>query len=254
LHLSAERPGELTAAERNIVARSIQTFQLGESGQGRHILRVAREHSLKSGDEHYAEAMRLFIREEQRHGEYLGAFLDAERIPRIRKQWTNGVFYGLRHLVGLELTISILLTAELIAMVYYAALSKATNSATLKMICKRILKDEAAHILFQTGRLALMRNGRAWWKVRLVVLLEQWFFRGTCIAVWWTHYKVYQAAGIARRDFMRRAARELGRAHRLMDPRRIVAPGEADRPGQVRPARELPGPKTGNAGFLSRAN
>jgi hypothetical protein len=244
----------LTAEERKAVAASVQTFQLGESGQGRHILRVAREYALQSGDERYAEAMQLFIREEQRHGEYLGSFLDAEGIPRIEKQWTNWVFYWLRHLVGLELTITILLTAELIAMVYYAALREATASAALKSICDRILKDEAAHIRFQTDRLALLRSGRAWWKVRLLALLERCFFRGTCVAVWWTHCKVFKAAGIAHREFIFRATRELRRAQRLMDPRSIVAPGEDVRREQVHATPELPAVKTGNAGFLSRAN
>jgi hypothetical protein len=253
LQVPADRPVELTEAERQSVAASIQTFQLGESGQGRHLLRVAREYAAKAGDDDYVEAMRLFIREEQRHGEYLGAFLEAEGIPRIGKQWTNGVFYWLRHLLGLELTISILLTAELIAMVYYAALRQATNSSTLRAICERIVKDEAAHIVFQTDRLALLRTGRAGWFVWFTQFVERCFFHGTSVAVWWTHGSVFRTAGIGPREFHRRATCELRKAHRLMNPCRIIVAQVPVRE-QVRMAGVVPASKTGNAGFLSEAN
>src|SRR5262245_42985978 len=78
---------ELTADEAKCIAASVQAFQLGESGQGRHIVRVAGDYARRSNDRDYLDAMRLFVREEQRHGEYLGQFLDAEGIPRIEKQW-----------------------------------------------------------------------------------------------------------------------------------------------------------------------
>ncbi len=82
----------LTEAERATVAKSIQQFQLGESGQGRHLIRVAGDYAARSGDQDYVEAVKLFIKEEQRHAAYLGRFLDVAGIQQIRREWSNGFF------------------------------------------------------------------------------------------------------------------------------------------------------------------
>jgi len=58
---------QLTQAERSAIAKSLQAFQLGESGEGRHLIRVATEYAARTGDEEYVTALRLFIAEEQRH-------------------------------------------------------------------------------------------------------------------------------------------------------------------------------------------
>ena len=58
-------------------------------------------------------------------------------------------FRRLRHTVGLRLSLTILLSAELIAVPYYTALMRATDDAILQTICKQILLDEAMHIRFQ---------------------------------------------------------------------------------------------------------
>ncbi|HEY2252583.1 MAG TPA: hypothetical protein VGH74_16030, partial [Planctomycetaceae bacterium] len=45
-----EAGADLTEAERNDVAHSIQVFQLGETGEGRHITRAAGAYAARSGD------------------------------------------------------------------------------------------------------------------------------------------------------------------------------------------------------------
>ena len=47
--------------------------------------------------------------------------------------------------MGCELSITVLITAEIIALVYYGALQRCTASGVLEAICARILDEEAAH-------------------------------------------------------------------------------------------------------------
>ncbi|MGH7130122.1 MAG: hypothetical protein ACREIV_16240, partial [Planctomycetaceae bacterium] len=136
----------ITESEQLAVARSVQVFQRGESGEGRHLLNCATRHAEETGDQDYIEAARLFIREEQRHAAELGRFLDEAGIPRIGGTWTDGVFRWVRHRAGLELTIAVLVTAEIIAKLFYAALRDATGCPALRRLCRQILRDEVAHV------------------------------------------------------------------------------------------------------------
>ncbi len=209
-------PRRLSATERQAVLRSIQIFQLGESGGGSRLLRAAESDCRRTGDRHYVKALRLFIREEQHHAELLAHFLRREETELIARQWTNGVFRRCRNLIGLELMLEVLLTAELMARVYYAALSRATDDAVLRAICARILRDERWHVRFQCDRLAHMRAKRRRSLGLLTGAAKRIGFRAVCVAVWLNHSRVFRAAGIGPRAFWRRTGRELDLARRLI--------------------------------------
>lgn len=208
----------LSDCEKQLVASSIRTFQLGESGSGNHILRAADRYALQSGDTQYPNALRLFLGEEHRHAAHLGRLLDAAGIPRLKRQWSDSAFRSLRHFGGLESAICILLTAELIAMIYYAALRNATQCPLLRGLCRQILRDEVAHIRFQTERLALLRRGRCRVAIRCVVFLQVLLFAATCAAFWIDHRKVLRAGGFSLKRFTRRARHEMQSARGRVDP------------------------------------
>ena len=199
---------DLTAAERNAVAHSLQVFQLGETGEGGHIMATAGKYAVQSGDIHYPAALRMFIEEEHRHAALLGQALDLAEIPCLSKQWSDGIFRRLRHFGGLELAICVLLTAELIAKIYYAALHAATGSTVLRRICEQILRDEAMHVKFQSERLWILRRGRAGWAHRTAVALQGLLFFATCVVFWISHRRVLIAGGFTLRRFARRARNE----------------------------------------------
>jgi hypothetical protein len=197
-----------TIDERNAVARSIQIFQLGETGQGRHITRAAQEYAKRTGDIHYPAALALFIEEEHRHAALLGRVLDAAAVPRIHRQWSAGIFRKLRHVAGLELAICVLLTAELVAMIYYSALRRATRSVVLRRVCKQILRDEVMHLKFQSERLAILRARRSRWARQMVVGAQWMLFVVTCGVFYCAHRRVLKAGGFSVRCFARRARHE----------------------------------------------
>jgi hypothetical protein len=203
-----ERGAELSATERTAIAASVQGFQVGESSEGRHLLRRAQEYAARTGDHHYVEAIRLFIAEEQRHARDLGRFLTAAGVPLLARTWPDTVFRWLRHRAGLELSIRVLITAEVIAKVYYAALREATGSAVLRRLCDQILRDEVEHVRFQAERLAILQARRARWKARWVHGWQQFLFAGTCLVVWWKHGAAMRAGGFGFTRFWRAAWRE----------------------------------------------
>src|SRR6516165_5376567 len=114
-----DRGALLSAEEKAAVAGSLQEFQLGESSEGRHLLESATVYSVGEHDPLYRDVMKLFIGEEQRHARELGRFLTLAGIPLIRRSWPDTAFRWLRHRAGLEISITVLLTAEIISKVYY---------------------------------------------------------------------------------------------------------------------------------------
>ena len=223
----------LTSAERAAVIRSIQVFQLGESGEGKHFLRVAERYAKRHGDHDYLTAVRMFLAEEHRHAGELGRVLDLAGEPRLRKEWTDHVFRWLRHRAGLELMIVVLLTGEVMAQVYYAALRQATRSPVLVRLCEQILADEAAHVRFQSERLALLRGRCSRIGLVLRAVCERILFGAACCVVWRGHRGVFRAADYSFRRFWRRAHAVFRCSRRLRDPGRYFQPGERSEPVRV---------------------
>jgi len=200
-------PHALNVEETRAAARSIQQFQLGEYARGRGLRRRAAAHPVLGADAWFLPALDLFIAEEQEHSRLLGMFLDRERIPRLARDWVDGVFRRLRKLAGLDACVSVLVTAEVLAVPFYEALRDATRSRLLRAICARILRDEAAHLKYQALNLGLIRCrlGRA--NRALRSLCHRALFDGTALMVWRQHRPVFRAAGWEFSRFWRTAHR-----------------------------------------------
>jgi hypothetical protein len=227
LDIPWEQGVTLSEAERVAVAASLQDFQLGESSDGLNLLRVAADYAERSGDSRYPEAIWLFIGEEQRHARELGRFLQLAGIPPLRRSWTDTLFRWLRRLSGLELFLTVLVTAEMIGKVYYKAVRRATASVVLRRLCDQLLRDEIKHIRFHVERLALLQQGRRPWRVWLARTRHRLLFGGTCLVVWWRHRRAFQAGGYGFRKFWEEAWREINAALQPIDPRDLVLiPGE----------------------------
>jgi hypothetical protein len=214
-----DRAREITAAECKQIRTSIQEFQLGEQSEGRNLNHAAHTYATKSGDWAYLAAMKLLIREEQRHAALLGKFMDSVGLPRVRSNWVDSAFRKLRRLAGLEMSICVLLTAEVIAQVYYHALFDATRSHTLRVMCQRILEDEEQHVRFQSERLAILRQRRSQLSANTAVVLQRLLFAGTSLIVWRGHRRVFCAAGLTFWNFWVACQRKMDVAVALMNPR-----------------------------------
>jgi hypothetical protein len=206
----------LSERQRRVLLPSLQDFQLGESSEGKHGRARAAAYADRIGDPHYAEAIRLFFAEENRHAAYLGRYLALQGADLIGRSWTDFVFRRVRRLMGLELLLTVLLAAELIGEVYYRAVRAATGCPVLRAICSQLLRDERMHVRFHVERFRFLRRGRSRLRTATQDGLWRLFFAGTCLAVWVKHRKGFRLGGYGFRRFRAEGLRGWRRAARAM--------------------------------------
>ena len=193
----------LKPEERRLIARSIATFQLGEQSQGASLLRAAERFASAQQMPCLPRIVAALICEEQRHAALLRGFMEEQRIPLKSSHWSDRVFRRIRRLAGLELYVYVLITAELIGVVYYRALEAATASRRLALLCRFLVCDELAHIGFESQLLLALRARRPALLRVLMRLAHRTFFTVTASIVWLTHRPVLRQAGHSARGFLR---------------------------------------------------
>jgi hypothetical protein len=222
----------MTAEERALIAASLPSRQLGESSDGARLLAAARHYAQRTGDPEFVEAIQLFIREEQRHGADLGRFLDLAGVPRKTWDWGDAVFRRLRHLLTrIELSACVLVTVEVHALIYYAAIRRATRSPVLRRVCEQILADEVPHVRFQCERLAILHRRRPRLLRSLTLAVHGVLFAGVTLAIWAGHRRALRAGGYSFRRFWWAAWAKMERAWRMMNPGAYSWEGLADTSG-----------------------
>lgn len=188
------------------LARSLSHFQLGESGDGTHLLREARQ--AHADDPAYQEALALFIAEEQEHARLLCKLVERYRGRLIVRHWTHTVFRALRRALGVGFEIQVLVIAELIGTAYYRLLESHTTDPVLRQVCEMVLRDEARHIAFHAERFGATQA--AWLPVEKALWLTQFqgLFLGALRVAWVDHRPALHALGSSRAEFLREARRE----------------------------------------------
>jgi hypothetical protein len=192
----------LTRGESRLIAASIAIFQLGEQSDGRTLLRAAERHARLREMPHLVRIIDLLIREERRHALLLRAFMQDHRIPLRHGHWSNSVFRAARRLGGLELHLSVLISAELIGTIYYRALASATDCRRLQVLCRTLVADELAHIGFESQLLLALRARRGACARALIRMGHRLLFSAAAIAVWGTHRRVLRRAGHGALSFL----------------------------------------------------
>jgi hypothetical protein len=139
-----EGPTGLPVAGRAAILRSLACFQLGESSDGRHPRRLA----WRTGDALYAEAIELFIAEEQEHARSLGKILDRFEASRLHRHWSHWLFRHCPHMLGFRAEIVVLLMAEIAGMKYYGVVREGIEDAAVRRVCDQFLHDEEFHVRF----------------------------------------------------------------------------------------------------------
>jgi hypothetical protein len=182
--------------------RSLQRFQVGEQGDGRHLISSARA----KGDRVYACTIELFVKEEQHHAEMLARLLRGMGAPLLSWHWSDAAFVTLRRLLGLRVELMVLLTAEMMAKRYYRALYEGTADPMLRAAFLKILNDEFGHVAFHTDYLHNAFSSRS----HLARLSMCWlwcvFFGVVCRVVAYDHRGVLEATGVSERAFRRDCA------------------------------------------------
>jgi bacterioferritin (cytochrome b1) len=183
---------------RDALIRSLQRFQIGETGEGLHL----KQGAAATGDAAYAEAIALFIAEEQQHAQWLAQVLTIMGTAPLTGHWSDNVFRVVRHLMGLQVELVVLLSAEMIAKRYYRALYEGTQEPLLRELFAQICEDEEGHIAFHCAFLQTawaQRTPAQRWFVH-----HAWraFYQGVCLVVAWDHRSVLHAVGLSPHQFL----------------------------------------------------
>jgi rubrerythrin len=186
------------AARRPLVA-SVRRFQLGESGDGRQLIRNAE----RAGDPEYVRAIGLFVAEEQQHAALLLRLLGHLGGTPMSRHWSDSIFVRLRRLLGLRTELMVLSVAEVVALSYYGGLASAAPDPVTRAVAARIVDDENAHVRFQRDRLhAGFANSRT--PLRLLALVVWWVVAiGATVVVAVDHRGVLDVIGYPRTRFVR---------------------------------------------------
>lgn len=190
-----EAPDRLSDEEKRCIGKSVAAFQLGEYSEGKGLLKAAAAFAEKRGCPDLVPITKLFIGEEQNHALLLKRFMALHQIEPLKKNWTDSVFRRLRKNAGFELALSVLITAEIISLVYYKALQRSTGSLLLKAICDKILTDETAHITYESSILNQLRQAKPAVIRKIIVRLHQLLLFGTILVVYLGHKPVLNRGG-----------------------------------------------------------
>jgi hypothetical protein len=194
-----ESPITVPRSLQSLLVRSLQRFQLGESGEGRHLRRQA----ATTGDGDYQGAIGLFIKEEQEHARLMAGILRGMGAPLISFHWSNACFILLRRLFDLRTELLVLLVPEMIARLYFGALRDGFSHPVLRTVFSQILHDEEGHLAFHADY--LNRAVGPWSFLRRLQTLLLWrlVFRGACLAVWVDHGALLRGVGVSWPGFWR---------------------------------------------------
>ncbi|SNT15884.1 hypothetical protein SAMN05421640_2569 [Ekhidna lutea] len=195
----------LTYKEKKKILYSLKAWQLGETSDGAHLLAACRRYSKQVNEPAYPDIVKLFIKEEQKHGKNLGKYIDLIGETRAKKDWGDTLFRKIRYFnTSMELWTITVIIVECAAQVFYQALHDATNCTLLKSICSDILIDEAHHIKFQNERIYKILERKSFYNKAFSIGGYGILFFGIIHAIWFGHSKALKAGGITKKEFMRK--------------------------------------------------
>ena len=195
LEIDFSKENGLSENEKRMIFPSIQRFQIGEASKGWFLLKCAKHYAEKENAPEYFEAMKWFVREENCHSAYLKKYMDYYNVPVRKGSALDWIFRFLRKTWGLKSEVTVLVTAEMIALSYYSALAQCAVSPALKSICEQMLHDELRHIVFQSMTLHKLKINSLENMLR-IILMEV-----TLLVVWSSMKDVFGAGGYTFRRF-----------------------------------------------------
>ncbi|HTF03829.1 MAG TPA: ferritin-like domain-containing protein [Bacteroidia bacterium] len=184
----------ITSEEKKEIIDSLKAWQLGETSDGAHLLAASRKYAWRIDDADYPKAVELFIREEQKHGNNLGRYIDSIGESRVQKDWGDTLFRKIRYMnSSMELWTIAVITVESTAQIFYQSLKDATECTLLKQISTDILIDEAAHIEFQMERLAIIYSTKDPISKFFAYHFYKYFYYTVILVVWFAHRRAFKA-------------------------------------------------------------
>ncbi len=155
-------------SEEKIIAfhRSLAIFQLGESGEGRIAKQIEDVHIFGVNDT-YRDCLKLFVKEEGRHGRVLALMVRSLGGKILSHNWTESLFSFGRRLLGIRLKLLVLLAAEAVGVTFYKILIRELPLSGMRAALIEITRDEEFHLRFH----------QEFFKVRIETYLHKKIFQ-----------------------------------------------------------------------------
>jgi hypothetical protein len=192
-----ERGISLAPQVRAPLLESLQRFQVGESGDGAHLIAAAQAR----GDATYVRRLRLFVAEEQEHARLLAGLVRALGGECLAAHWSSDLFTRLRHIGGLEGELLVLLTAEIVGLAYYRALRDRVSDPVLHAVVTRMVRDEEAHLPFHCDALGGTLGLLPAWRRQSIRACWQAFSVGVFGVAWYSHHHALESLEVSRTMF-----------------------------------------------------
>jgi hypothetical protein len=215
-----ERGVRVAPALHDPLVRTLQRFQVGESGYGRHLRRAAQA----TREAAYVAALDLFIAEEQKHAGILARLLDGLGAGLLQRHWSDGWFIGLRHLGGLYGELLVLMVAEIIGEQVYRLVHAHGGDAVLRRAMAEMLADEAGHVAFHCDTLRDGLGSQPAWVRGMIHAGWRLFFQAVCLVVILDHHGFLAAVGVAPGTFWQACLTRFDGAAALIFPSAAETP------------------------------
>ena len=145
--------------EEKLIAlhRSLAIFQLGESGEGRIAKQIDFVH-IFGVNETYRKCLKLFVKEEGKHGRVLAVMVRSLGGKILQHNWTETLFSFGRRLLGIRLKLLVLLAAEAVSVVFYKVFIRELPLSGMRAALIEITRDEEFHLRFHQEFFKLRLN------------------------------------------------------------------------------------------------
>lgn len=163
---SIENISNLSEEKLMALHRSLAIFQLGEAGEGRIAKQIDSVH-IFGVNKTYRECIKLFVKEEGKHGRILAVMIRSLGGKILEHNWTESLFSFGRRLLGIRLKILVLLAAEAVSVVFYKVFIRELPLSGMRAALIEITRDEEFHLRFH----------QEFFKIRMETILHKIIFK-----------------------------------------------------------------------------
>jgi hypothetical protein len=186
-------------AVRTPLIRSLQRFQIGQSGDGKHL----KKYAATLLDPAYERCVDLFVKEEQGHARILAQTINAMDGALLTWHWSNLIFIAVRRALGLKTELSILLIAEIIGKCFYKCCADRLVNRALRDTFSLIVLDEIFHLEFHCSFMARQMQHSPQFLRTLFYYCWTAFFYAACLVFIADHWRALQALNVMPQAFLK---------------------------------------------------
>ena len=197
-------PGNLRAP----LIRSLQKFQIGETGEGKHL----RKYAKRLKDPIYEECIDLFIKEEQFHARLLAQIIQALDGTLLSWHWTDIAFIALRRMLGLKTELFIILIAEIIGKCFYKKCADKLEDRILSDTFSLIVLDEISHLEFHCSFMHKQTRSIPLYMRRFIAYCWRFLFTSACTVFVFDHRRTLTELGVTGSEFLTDCSASFDRA------------------------------------------